>query len=60
MDLPKKIPKSSKDNNLESTNFPNQETKNDGNLEETSVKNDCCVKNDTSVLNEEARNLVSL
>ncbi|XP_040206666.1 AT-rich interactive domain-containing protein 4B isoform X2 [Rana temporaria] len=57
MDLPKKIPKSSKDYNLESTNFPKQETKNDGNLEETSVKNDCCVKNDTSVLNEEARNL---
>ncbi|XP_077342675.1 AT-rich interactive domain-containing protein 4B isoform X2 [Lithobates pipiens] len=57
MDLPKKIPKSSKDNNLESTNFLKQETKNDGNVEETSVKNDCCVKNDTSVLNEEAQNL---
>ncbi|XP_073483669.1 AT-rich interactive domain-containing protein 4B isoform X4 [Aquarana catesbeiana] len=57
MDLPKKIPKSSKDNNLESTNFLKQETTNDGNIEESSVKNDCCVKNDTSVLNEEAQNL---
>lgn len=59
MDLPKKVPKSSKEVNLESKTSEKQEIKDDGNIkEEVNVKNDCYIKSEKN--NEEVQNLVSL